>query len=173
LLTLIFVFGFVRWRTAQLKSRQVELETEIRNATHEIIQQKEKIELAHRETQQQKEIIEETHREITDSINYAERIQRSFLASKDLLDNYLNEYFVYFNPKEAVSGDFYWAGELPNGNFGLCCADSTGHGVPGAIMSILNISSIEKAVEKGLYNPADIFNLTRQLIIERLKRMEV
>ncbi|NQZ67692.1 MAG: tetratricopeptide repeat protein, partial [Lentisphaeria bacterium] len=114
--------------------------------------------------------LEEAHKEITDSINYAERIQRSFLATDELLNENLNEYFVYFNPKEAVSGDFYWADRLSNGNFAMVNADSTGHGVPGAIMSILNVSSIEKAVENKATNPADIFNQTRKTIIERLKK---
>ena len=105
-----------------------------------------------------------------DSINYAKRIQHSFLASDQLLDQNLDEYFVYFNPKEAVSGDFYWAGQLDNRSFAVSCADSTGHGVPGAIMSILNISSIEKAVENKVSKPAEIFNQARKLIIERLKK---
>lgn len=120
--------------------------------------------------EKQKEQIQEAHQEIKDSINYAERIQRSFMASEFMLNASLKDYFVYFNPKEAVSGDFYWAGNLNNGNFVLCCADSTGHGVPGAIMSILNISSIEKAIENGKILPADIFNYTRRSIIERLKK---
>jgi len=77
---------------------------------------------------------------------------------------------VYFQPKDVVSGDFYWAGKLKNGNFAVVNADSTGHGVPGAIMSILNISSIEKAVEQGKIKPAEIFNETRKQIIERLKK---
>lgn len=119
---------------------------------------------------EQKVVIEEVHKELTDSINYAERIQRSFLATKEMLEVNLGQHFVYFNPKEAVSGDFYWAGKLSNGNFAICCADSTGHGVPGAIMSILNISSIEKAVEKKITKPAEIFNETRKLIIDRLKK---
>jgi tetratricopeptide (TPR) repeat protein/serine phosphatase RsbU (regulator of sigma subunit) len=114
--------------------------------------------------------LEEAHKEITDSITYAERIQRSFLATDEILKEHLNEYFVYFNPKEAVSGDFYWAGQLSNGHFAIVNADSTGHGVPGAIMSILNVSSIEKAIEKGLTTPPDIFNDTRTTIIERLKK---
>ena len=118
----------------------------------------------------QKEIIEEKHKEITDSINYAERIQRSFLASKDLLNENLKEYFVFFQPKDIVSGDFYWASKLKNDNFILTTADSTGHGVPGAIMSILNISSLEKAIEYGLCQPAEILNHTRATIIERLKK---
>jgi len=110
------------------------------------------------------------NKEIMDSINYAKRIQHSFLASENLLKQNLNDYFIYFNPKEAVSGDFYWADNFDNGNFALCCADSTGHGVPGAIMSILNISSIEKACEKSVLNPSEIFNQARDLIIERLKK---
>jgi len=122
------------------------------------------------EIQLQKDQLDERNKEITDSINYAERIQRSFLAVDELLNANLNDYFVYFNPKEAVSGDFYWAGKLNNGNFALVNADSTGHGVPGAIMSILNISSIEHAVDKNISNPAEIFNQTRKTIIERLKK---
>jgi serine phosphatase RsbU (regulator of sigma subunit)/pterin-4a-carbinolamine dehydratase len=114
-------------------------------------------------------LVEKKHKEITDSINYAERIQRSFLASKELLDENLGDYFVFFKPKDIVSGDFYWAGNLNDGNFALCCADSTGHGVPGAIMSILNISSLEKSIEHET-EAHEIFNATRKIIVERLKK---
>jgi serine phosphatase RsbU (regulator of sigma subunit) len=120
--------------------------------------------------EQQKNLVEEKNKEISDSINYAERIQRSFLASKEVLDTNLNDYFVLFQPKDIVSGDFYWASNLKNGNFALVTADSTGHGVPGAIMSLLNTSSLEKAIESGLYEPAEILNFTRSTIIERLKK---
>jgi ligand-binding sensor domain-containing protein/serine phosphatase RsbU (regulator of sigma subunit) len=189
--TLLLIFGFVRWRTAKLKERQKELETEVEIATKEIREQKkvveetldvvkkqkeevekqkEVIELAHRETEKQKEQVEEAHKEITDSINYAERIQHSFLATDELLNENLNDYFVFFQPKEAVSGDFYWAGKLNNGTFAMVNADSTGHGVPGAIMSILNITSIEEAVKEGSTAPHEIFNKTRKFIIERLKK---
>jgi serine phosphatase RsbU (regulator of sigma subunit) len=125
------------------------------------------------EVEYQKHIVEEKHKEITDSINYAERIQRSFLATDDLLNKYLKNYFIYFKPKDVVSGDFYWASTIVSSsgdeNFVLATADSTGHGVPGAIMSLLNITSLEKAIEH-LINPADILNHTRQTIINRLKR---
>jgi serine phosphatase RsbU (regulator of sigma subunit) len=117
----------------------------------------------------QKHIVEEKHREITDSINYAERIQRSFIASKEMLDENLKDYFVLFKPKDVVSGDFYWAAKLNNGNFALVTADSTGHGVPGAIMSLLNITSLERAIEDH-DQPAEILNATRKTIIERLKK---
>ncbi len=149
--------------------------------------QKKIIELKEKETQKQneiishqKELVEEKHREITDSINYAERIQRSFLASKQHLDANLSslrggaqgggaDYFILFKPKDVVSGDFYWSSTLSNGNFILATADSTGHGVPGAIMSLLNITSLEKAIET-LNEPSEILNSTRKTIIERLKK---
>lgn len=125
---------------------------------------------------QKNKLIQEKNKEITDSINYAERIQSSFLATKTFLDENLNSktsiennYFVFFKPKDVVSGDFYWAATLSNGNFALVTADSTGHGVPGAIMSILNISSLEKAIEKH-NQPDEILNETRKIIIDRLKR---
>jgi serine phosphatase RsbU (regulator of sigma subunit)/Tfp pilus assembly protein PilF len=117
----------------------------------------------------QKHIVEEKHKEITDSINYAERIQRSFIATKEMLDENLKNYFVLFKPKDVVSGDFYWAAKLNNGNFALVTADSTGHGVPGAIMSLLNITSLERAIEDH-DQPAEILNATRKTIIERLKK---
>jgi ligand-binding sensor domain-containing protein/serine phosphatase RsbU (regulator of sigma subunit) len=152
----LLIFGFVKWRIAKLKERQRELETEVEIATKEI--------------RKQKEQVEEVHKEITDSINYAERIQRSFLATDELLSQNLNDYFVFFQPKDVVSGDFYWAEKLSNGTFAMVNADSTGHGVPGAIMSILNISSIEEAIKEGSTAPHEIFNKTRNFIIERLKK---
>jgi len=122
------------------------------------------------EIQRQKDEIEEQKKHITDSINYAERIQYSFLATKKMLNANLGEYFVFFRPKDVVSGDFYWADNLANGTFAIVNADSTGHGVPGAIMSILNISSIEEAIKEGATSPKDIFNKARKFIIERLKK---
>ncbi len=118
---------------------------------------------------EQKIIVEEKHKEITDSINYAERIQRALLASKKMLDDNLGNYFILFKPKDIVSGDFYWATKLNNGSFGLVTADSTGHGVPGAIMSIVNIASLKEAVVQGIQSPDLILNEARRLIIENLK----
>ena len=162
LLILIIYFMF-RIRTNQLKSRQIELEKIVKRRTKELAEK-------HAESEKNRLLVEEKNKEINDSINYAERIQRSFLASEELLNANLNEYFVFFQPKEVVSGDFYWASKLNNGNFAIVNADSTGHGVPGAIMSILNISAIEEAVKEGSTTPHEIFNKTRKFIIERLKK---
>lgn len=124
-----------------------------------------------REVVEQRRLIEEKHKEITDSINYAEHIQRSFLPTTKLLKENLKEHFVFYKPKDIVSGDFYWASKLSNDYFALLTADSTGHGVPGALMSILNISCIEKAIEaEKLIEPSEILNHARSKIIEILKR---
>lgn len=157
LIILLTLFGLYRWRTSALRTRQKQLEKTVEDRTQEL--------------QKEKELVEEKHKEITDSINYAERIQRSFLATKDLLDENLKEYFVLFQPKDVVSGDFYWATKLQNNQFALVTADSTGHGVPGAIMSILNITCLEKAVQEDkLVEPGEILNHARLNIIERLKK---
>ena len=117
----------------------------------------------------QKHLVEEKHKEITDSINYAERIQRALLANKKILDENLTDYFILFKPKDVVSGDFYWSTTLSNHHFVLVTADSTGHGVPGAIMSIVNIASLKETVIQGITSPDLILNETRRLIINNLK----
>lgn len=123
-----------------------------------------------RTVKEQKQEIEHKQQEIMDSINYAQRIQRALLATDKLLKQNLPDYFVHFQPKDIVSGDFYWAAELNDGRFVLATADSTGHGVPGAIMSMLNISCLTDSVEaKGLSEPAEILNATRCRIISYLK----
>lgn len=91
--------------------------------------------------------IEEKNREITDSINYAKLIQQSLLASKEMLDKNLESYFILYKPKDIVSGDFYWASETNKG-FLIACVDCTGHGVPGAFMSLIGKENLDKAVSK-------------------------
>lgn len=136
------------------------------------------------ETEHQKKIIEEKQHEILDSINYAQRIQKTILAQKSLLDKNLPEHFVLFHPKDIVSGDFYWATEssgfgaqssetlntklqTPDSKlFYLAVCDSTGHGVPGAFMSLLNIAYLSEAInEKNITEPNHILNYTRNRLI--------
>lgn len=113
--------------------------------------------------------IEHKHQEILDSVNYAKRIQRSLLASQKLLNDNLPEHFILFQPKDIVSGDFYWASKLSNNFFSIVIADSTGHGVPGAIMSILNISCLGEAINaQKLILPNQILDYTRHRIMEHM-----
>ncbi|MFI5204015.1 MAG: SpoIIE family protein phosphatase [Flavobacteriales bacterium] len=129
----------------------------------------EKLDKAEKQLQFQKARIEEKNKEIIDSISYAKRIQYSLLGDIDLIKQHLPNHFIFFQPKDIVSGDFYWASILPNHEFGLVAADSTGHGVPGAIMSMLNISSLNEAViGQKITAPAEILNYTRKKIIENL-----
>jgi ligand-binding sensor domain-containing protein/serine phosphatase RsbU (regulator of sigma subunit) len=149
------VVGFNNIRTRQLKARQQELEQTVAERTAEVVEQK--------------ELIEEKQKEIVDSINYAKRIQSAMLASDQLFARNLKQYFVLFRPKDIVSGDFYWASPLEDGKFVLVTADSTGHGVPGAMMSMLNISCLNEAVNERKYtSPAAILNHARQRIISSL-----
>ncbi len=112
--------------------------------------------------------IEEKNKEILDSINYAQRIQHALLASESMLKKNLPEHFVLFNPKDIVSGDFYWACEAHN-KFYFVIADSTGHGVPGAFMSLLNISFLNEAInEKGIQRTNEILAHVRQRLIASL-----
>ncbi|MBA4239119.1 MAG: hypothetical protein C0448_00215 [Sphingobacteriaceae bacterium] len=118
--------------------------------------------------QQQKSIVEESRKEIVDSINYAKKIQYALLANKELLDKNLESYFVLFNPKDIVSGDFYWATEHEN-NFYLAVCDSTGHGVPGAFMSLLSIGFLSEAIkEKNIKEPNKVFDYVRKRLIESI-----
>lgn len=131
------------------------------------------IEKQKQEVEHQKHIVEEKQKEIVDSINYAQRIQYALLANKKLLDENLPDYFLFFQPKDVVSGDFYWASKVlgKNGseNFVMVTADSTGHGVPGAIMSILNIACLNESVKGDkLSEPAEILNATRQKVIDHM-----
>ncbi|MFN7015478.1 MAG: PP2C family protein-serine/threonine phosphatase, partial [Bacteroidia bacterium] len=120
-----------------------------------------------KEIHNQKILIEEKQKEIVDSINYAKRIQFALLANKEIIEKNTVESFILFKPKDIVSGDFYWASETNNA-FYLACCDCTGHGVPGAFMSILNMSFLNQAViEKGIDSPDEILNYIRTQITER------
>jgi serine phosphatase RsbU (regulator of sigma subunit) len=96
------------------------------------------------------DLIAEKNKEITDSIHYANRIQKTILAPETELKKYLENYFVFFQPKDIVSGDFYWSIEMRRQNnehdFYLAVCDSTGHGVPGAFMSLLNTNYLNEAI---------------------------
>ena len=116
----------------------------------------------------QKEIIEEKQKEILDSINYAKRIQFSLLAGGRFLEEHLPEHFILFNPKDVVSGDFYWAAPASDG-FMYITADCTGHGVPGAFMSLLNISKLSQVInESKITRPDLVLNNVRTEIIKAL-----
>lgn len=122
--------------------------------------------------EQQKHMVEESQKEVLDSINYAKRIQYALLANDELLTENLRSHFILFKPKDIVSGDFYWATKH-NNRFYLAVCDSTGHGVPGAFMSLLNIGFLSEAIkEKNIIEPHKIFDFVRQRLIESISKEE-
>lgn len=93
---------------------------------------------------------------ITDSLIYAQRIQEAMLPSEEYFRNHFPESFIFFKPKDIISGDFYWIGERGDRIF-VIAADCTGHGVPGALMSMIGLEIIEKAiVENNIETPSVI-----------------
>lgn len=106
---------------------------------------------------------------ITDSISYAEKIQRAILPSLELFSDQI-EHFVLFKPRDIVSGDFYWVEEVEK-RLVIIAADCTGHGVPGAFMSMLGVSLLnEIVINKKITRPDEILNNLRDKIIEALKQ---
>lgn len=117
---------------------------------------------------EQKDLVEEKNREITDSINYAKRIQQSILTSDPYFRKHTRDFFILFKPKDIVSGDFYWALEH-EGRFLVMTADCTGHGVPGAMMSMMGTNFLNEIVnEKKIESPAAVLNQLRKDIIKAL-----
>jgi serine phosphatase RsbU (regulator of sigma subunit) len=132
-----------------------------RKANRLLEQQKAQIEL-------QKQLVETKQKEILDSIFYAKRIQTALMANEAVMKDHLPEHFIFFRPKDIVAGDFYWAEPITDG-FMYVTADSTGHGVPGAFMSLLNITKLNEAInQKRITRPDLILNDVKRGIIEAL-----
>ena len=120
--------------------------------------------------EEQKELVVVQKKDITDSIKYAENIQRAMLPTIDQLKSNFPDGFLLFKPKDIVSGDFYWM-QYHNDKVYLAGCDCTGHGVPGAFMSMIGSSLLDEAVvEKGLSKPNEIFYEVRKGFINALKQ---
>ncbi|TSJ46620.1 PP2C family protein-serine/threonine phosphatase [Fluviicola chungangensis] len=114
---------------------------------------------------EQKNLIEEKNKDILDSMHYAQRIQSALLPSKNNMQLLFPSSFLYFQPKDIVSGDFYWIFQNEDYRF-VAVGDCTGHGVPGALMSVLGINLLHEIVEnKRVFSPAEILNELRSGII--------
>ncbi|MFN0032496.1 MAG: two-component regulator propeller domain-containing protein [Flavobacteriales bacterium] len=116
-------------RERKLKQDQERLQYALNEATHEVMEQK--------------ELLEVKNKDITDSILYAKNIQRAMLPAYESLNQYFADAFVYFKPRDIVSGDFYWIEKFDN-DVVVSCADCTGHGVPGAFMSLIGTTLLKE-----------------------------
>jgi len=116
------------------------------------------------------EQIEEKNKNITDSIFYAQRIQQAILPKQEILNQLFPEHFIFYQPKDIVSGDFYWAACKGDKKI-FAAVDCTGHGVPGAFMSMIGNALLNEIVnEKGITDPSEILNQLRQGVIKALKQ---
>lgn len=130
-------------------------------------QQKEIIELKSKETSDQKSLLEEKQKEIIDSIKYAKRIQNAILPQTHFLQKHLSDYFILYQPKDIIAGDFYWMHSTLDGKVFVAAADSTGHGVPGTIVSIVCSNALDKAVKEfKLTDTGKILDKTTELVLE-------
>jgi serine phosphatase RsbU (regulator of sigma subunit) len=118
------------------------------------------------EVVKQKHLIEEKQKEILDSIHYAKRLQEAILPPLSFINEHLPNNFVLYQPKDVVAGDFYWA-EMKDDKFFIAAADCTGHGVPGAMVSVVCSNALNRTVnEFGITNTGNILDKTRELVLE-------
>ncbi len=149
LLSGMLIYMIIKLYTRRLKQENLRLEGIIEERTAEIRKQKE---------------------ELTDSIEYASRIQRAMLPSDLLLEEHHLDHFILFRPRDIVSGDFYWIG-FKNGKLLIVAADCTGHGVPGAFMSMLGMTFLDEIVIKSEVTSTDqILENLREQVITSLKQ---
>jgi len=118
------------------------------------------------------ELVNQKNKDITDSINYAKRIQSAILPPAKVVKEYLNDSFILYKPKDIVAGDFYWM-EQKDGKVLFAAADCTGHGVPGAMVSVVCNNGLNRSVrEHGLTIPGEILDKTREIVVKEFKKSE-
>ncbi|MCD4792137.1 MAG: SpoIIE family protein phosphatase [Bacteroidales bacterium] len=152
---------YMNWRMKAVEKEREILENTVKERTEEIAQSKEEIET-------QRDGLYKQKKEIVDSINYAQRIQKAVLPSPELMNEVLKDHFVFFIPRDIVSGDFYWIKKIRKLSF-VVAADCTGHGVPGAFMSMLGSSFLNEIVtSRTLDNAAFVLNRLRNKVKKSL-----
>jgi serine phosphatase RsbU (regulator of sigma subunit) len=121
---------------------------------------------------EQKDHLQQKNKEIIDSIEYAKYLQEAILPPDRLITQHLPESFILYKPKDIIAGDFYWL-ETRNDTVYFAAADCTGHGVPGAMVSVICSNALTKAlVEEGIEKPGLILDRTRELVVQRFNRSE-
>jgi serine phosphatase RsbU (regulator of sigma subunit) len=172
LLVVLFVVVFIKYRERTLRLEKKHLEDVVNERTAKIVHQKEEIENQRDELKAYSNIIEQKNMSITDSIRYARRIQMATLPYSELITRSLPQSFVFYKPKDIVSGDFY-AFAHRGSKMLFAVADCTGHGVPGAFMSMIGTNLFNQVInEKGITRPADILNELDKGIERALKQDE-
>ncbi len=164
-LGIILIFVAIRLSSIRLKKKNEWLEGVVTERTKEIADKNQVL-------QNQKDEIVHQQKEIMDSINYAKRIQEAILPFDEEIKDNFKDSFVLFRPKDIVSGDFYWFAKVDNKRI-VVCADCTGHGVPGAFMSMIGTDKLNHFVkEKKITNPGTILSEMNKGIKKSLKQVD-
>lgn len=161
---ILFFISFIAWNIIFKKSLRKSRESET------------KLNDALKELKSKHEIIEEKNKEITDSINYAKRLQDAILPPKKMIDEYIKENFILFKPKDIVAGDFYWMEKVVSTGsttIFIAAADCTGHGVPGAMVSVVCSNALNRSVKEfGMLEPGKILDKTTDLVLETFEKSD-
>ena len=171
LVLIILILGYRMFRSKHKANKLLQKQkTEIEHQASELYTQNEEIQAQRDEMQFQRANLEEIHLSVKDSIAYAKNIQNAMLPQTSSLNKRFSDSFVFFKPKDVVSGDFYWWTEVES-HIVITAADCTGHGVPGAFMSMLGISFLREIVNKEyITHTGVILRRLRKEIIKSLKQ---
>ncbi len=169
---LMILLAFFIFKNYREKKRS---NIELKSKNEAILQQKEEIESQRDEIERQKNIAEQQrdqiqhqNKVITDSIRYAKRIQTAVLPTTEVLDKNVSDYFILYKPRDIVSGDFYWLSEIDE-KIIIAVSDCTGHGVPGAFMSMMGITFLNEIANKNEINePYQVLDNLRSSVIKSL-----
>ncbi|MEN8119019.1 MAG: triple tyrosine motif-containing protein [Bacteroidota bacterium] len=165
----LLIWGIVRLSVRRLRLQKEHLEMVVKERTAEINQAKEEIEATNEMLLESNEQIKAKNISITASITYAKRIQDAMLPLMDRISQALDKYFILFKPRDIVSGDFYWFAEK-NGKIIIATVDCTGHGVPGAFMSMIGSEILTTIVSQGITQPSIILDMKNKYVQTALKQ---
>ncbi|WP_291725833.1 two-component regulator propeller domain-containing protein, partial [Bernardetia sp.] len=171
------VFGGIKWRTSNLEASRKRLEqqvaertVEVRKRNNEILEKNQELEAQQNKLTEAYEDIQEKNKNITASITYAKRIQDAMLPSDERIQETLENCFVFYKPRDIVSGDFYWISEVKDKIF-IAAVDCTGHGVPGAFMSVIGSNLLYEVIEsQGILSPAKILDALNENVRRHLNQ---
>ncbi len=159
-LLLVAVFALFVFRNLKTSQKQNKI----------IALQKQEVEIQKNEIQNQKHLVDEKQKEIVDSITYAKRLQDAILPPTEFISKNIPNNFILYKPKDIVAGDFYWAEKIDN-LFFIAAADSTGHGVPGAMVSVVCSNALNRTIKEfKLTNTGKILDKTRELVLETFEK---
>lgn len=165
ILTISISYSVTKYHTKSLTLAKLVLENRVNEKTSALQVEKAIVEKIKVE-------LEVKNKNVIDSINYAQRIQESILPSKTSISDVFNQSFVYYQPKDIVSGDFYWFSETPD-DYLIAAVDCTGHGVPGAFMSLVGSTLLNELVHKKITKPSTILTKLNSAVIKVLHQKKV